>query len=63
MKETETKSEVVECKNCKGPMKWDSYLLVNRPDILRGRDKRAPIDWAWHCRCGYWKYDKRGPSR
>ena len=61
MSRTETTDTVVECPNCKKPMRWESYLLAYRPDALRGRDQKAPLAWAWHCRCGMWVYDERPP--
>ena len=63
MSRTTTDPDIVECSNCKKPMKWKAYVLANRPDALRGRDMRAPIAWAWHCRCGNWEYDELPPSR
>jgi hypothetical protein len=50
------------CKKCGRPMKWDAYTLARRPDALRATDWRAPIDWAWHCRCGNWVYTSRQAS-
>jgi hypothetical protein len=50
------------CRNCGSVMRWDAYTCARRPDALRRRDERAPIEWAWHCRCGQWSYgtDPRG---
>ncbi len=44
------------CHKCGARMRWDAYLGSPRPDDLRGRDQRAPLAWAWHCRCGMWIY-------
>ncbi len=63
MNPTTTNCRQVICPNCLNPMKWDSFTLAHRPDVLRGRDERAPIDWAWHCRCGKWVYHERRPPR
>ncbi len=46
----------VKCRNCGQFMKWDSYTLAKRPDSLRQRDGRSPIECAWHCKCGMWEY-------
>jgi len=42
-------------------MKWEPIVLARRPDVLSRGTGRAPILWAWHCRCGMWKYDFPGP--
>lgn len=52
-------SDRPRCPKCKREMRWEAYLLSPRPDALRGTDQRAPLDWAWHCRCGKWCYDRR----
>ena len=59
MQQTGNHPDKVKCENCGKLMKWDSYTLARRPDTLRERDGRAPIEWAWHCRCGKWEYGKR----
>lgn len=46
----------MNCPKCHKPMKWEAYTLARRPDALRQKDGRAPISWAWHCRCGNWIY-------
>jgi len=46
----------MKCPKCGRGMKWTEYTLARRPDVLRGRDERAPIEWALHCRCGMWVY-------
>jgi len=49
------------CPKCGGRMKWEPYINVHRPDVLSQHDQRAPINWAWHCRCGMWIYGRPGP--
>jgi hypothetical protein len=44
-------------------MRWTPYTTARRTDELRGRDERAPIDWAWFCRCGLWTYHRRRHDR
>lgn len=51
------------CENCGAPMRWEMYTCARRPDDLRQRDERAPVDWAWHCRCGMWQYATWGLHR
>lgn len=46
------------CRNCGARMNWDAYISAHRPDVLRRVDERAPISWAWHCRCGMWLYGR-----
>ncbi len=46
------------CRNCGARMHWDAYVSARRPDVLRRGDERAPIFWAWHCRCGMWIYGR-----
>lgn len=53
------KYENPKCPKCGKEMVWTEYLLARRPDALRGKDERAPIDWAYHCRCGMWVYGER----
>ena len=59
----EKRAETATCENCGGRLSWHPYTLVSRPDVLRRRDDRAPIGWAWHCRCGMWVYDLPAPPR
>ena len=49
----------VKCPRCKKPMYWEAYTTVRRPDVLSKRNGRAPLVWAWHCRCGIWLHDRR----
>ncbi len=53
----------MKCPKCKKPMKWREFTLARRPDVLRGRDERAPIEWALHCKCGKWVYQVFRPYR
>ena len=46
----------MRCIKCGRPMRWEAVTPVRKPDDLRRGYARAPIDWAWHCRCGMWDY-------
>jgi len=49
----------MRCPNCQRMMQRRVYSLSPKPDALRKRDGRAPLERAWHCRCGKWVYDPR----
>lgn len=63
MSRTKTNRRYIKCPHCEKPMKWEAYVLAWRPDALRQRDGRAPIEFAWHCRCGKWEYGEGPPLR
>lgn len=47
------------CRRCGARMRWDSYLASSQRGVALDRNGRAPLSWAWHCRCGMWVYGHR----
>lgn len=47
------------CPHCGARMCWGSYLASSQRGVALDRNGRAPLSWAWHCRCGMWVYGYR----
>lgn len=54
-----TNNPTPTCRHCGARMRWDSYLASAQRGVALDRNGRAPLSWAWHCRCGMWVYGHR----